>query len=97
MPLVNEPGPQGRHHANRPPISPFKYTVTRNDGGKPIPSDEPCLVIRAQDAFALPILQMYINHTLDAVSPALTNELLAHRERIRRWQEEHRDRVKLPD
>lgn len=71
-----------------------RYVVTRSDG-RPIPEDEPCFVVRGQDAFALRAIQDYINLTLDVVSPEVTGELLAHGERIRRWQQEHPP--KLPD
>ena len=71
-----------------------RYIVTRADG-RPIPEDEPCFIIRGQDAFALRAVQEYINLTLDVVSVAVTDELLAHRERIRKWQQDHP--VKIPD
>ena len=71
-----------------------RYIVTRADG-RPVPEDEPCFVIRAQDAFALRAVQEYINLTLDVVSEDVTGELLAHRERIRKWQQDNP--VKIPD
>ena len=71
-----------------------RYVVTRSDG-RPIPEDEPCFVIRGQDAFALRAIQEYINLTLDVVSEEVTGELLAHRERIRKWRMDHP--VKIPD
>lgn len=72
----------------------MKYIVTRSDG-TPIPDDEPCFVIRAQDAFAVKAIQEYINLTLDVVSNEMIVELLAHRETVRRWQ--HKNRIKIPD
>jgi hypothetical protein len=72
----------------------MKYTVTRTDG-TPIPPDEPCFVIRAQDLFAIKAVQAYIDLTRDLVRVEMTRELIAHRERIAHWQLEHRP--KLPD
>ena len=39
-----------------------KYTIIRNDGGAPIPEDEPCLVIRGQDKVATDMINAYIMH-----------------------------------
>jgi hypothetical protein len=71
-----------------------RYVVTRSDG-KPIPAGEPCFVIRGQDAFAVRAIQAYIDLTLDVVSPAVTAELIAHRERLIAWHTLHS--VKIPD
>ena len=71
-----------------------RYIVTRSDG-RPIPADEPCFVIRGQDAFALRAVQAYIDLTVDVVSVEVTKELRAHRERIAHWQIDHPP--KLPD
>ena len=73
-----------------------RYVVTRSDG-KPIPEDEPCFVIRGQDAFAIRAVQEYINLTLDVVGEEVTDELLAHCERIRKWQADPDHVVKIPD
>ena len=77
-----------------PPPGVGRYIVTRRDG-REIPDDEPCFVVRGQDAFAIRAIQAYIELTLDVVSGEVTGELLAHRERIRRWQADHGS--KLPD
>ena len=71
-----------------------RYIVSRSDG-RSIPDDEPCFVIRGQDAFALRAIQAYIDLTLDIVSPEVTRELRSHKERIAHWQIEHLS--KLPD
>ena len=71
-----------------------RYIITRRDG-KPVPEDEPCFVVRGQDAFALKIIQAYIDMTASVVSSEVTDELIKHEERIRWWQVEHRP--KLPD
>jgi hypothetical protein len=73
----------------------FRYMVTRRAEGPPIPADEPCFVVRGQDAFAMRAIQAYIELTLDVVSPEFTGQLIQHRERIRLWQASHPP--KLPD
>ena len=72
-----------------------KYIVLRGDAGNPIPENEPCFVIRAQDVFALRILRQYIKLTRLIVDEKVTNELLAHYKRIRDWQRTHP--IKIPD
>jgi hypothetical protein len=86
-----DPGPtKGEHMPDNQP----RYVVSRSDG-KPIPDGEPCFVIRGQDVFAVRAVQAYIDLTRDVVSPEVTSELLAHRERLREWHATQP--VKIPD
>jgi hypothetical protein len=71
-----------------------KYVVTRSDG-RPIPEDEPCFVIRGQDAFAIKAIDAYIELTRGVVTPEVTRELEAHRGRLVKWRTEYP--IKLPD
>jgi hypothetical protein len=71
-----------------------RYVVTRSDG-RPIPDGEPCFVIRGQDAFAVRAVQAYIDLTRFVVSPDVTAELTAHRDRLSAWRTAHP--VKIPD
>ena len=78
-----------------------RYQVRKSPhvGGDPIPEDEPCLVIRAQDQLATATLSAYIaryrrlpNHSREVV-----NELFAHLEQLVIWQDTHRDQIKTAD
>lgn len=92
MSYPNYPKPGVNYYGSREP----KFFVSRVDG-KHIPEDEPYFVIRGQDAFAMKVVQKYIDLTLDIVDPDLTLEMLKHREDIRIWQANNRDKVKIPD
>jgi len=72
----------------------MKYIVTRADG-KPIPEDEPCFVIRAQDIYAVTMVNYYMDRVGGRVSPEMYRELDEHLHRIIKWQEEHG--AKTPD
>lgn len=76
-----------------------RYIVTKAPGvdGPPIPDDEPCLVIRAQDVLAVPMLNKYIGLYVDMLTmQGLTDvqlsahpvlqDLLIHQTILREWQ-----------
>lgn len=69
-----------------------RYIVTKAEGvpGPPIPADEPCLVIRGQDALADFILGTYINRYVyvrgEIGDEKVVEELRAHRRALRQWQ-----------
>lgn len=70
-----------------------RYVVRKADGidGAPIPPDEPCIVIRAQDRLALNAIDHYIDlysHVPEA-SGDVVDELEQHRDAIEAWQAEH--------
>lgn len=77
-----------------------RYVVRKADhvDGPPIPEDEPCLVIRAQDALALAAMDHYIalyravcsQSAIPGAGSAVLEELDQHREAIVVWQAEHR-------
>lgn len=71
-----------------------KYIVTRT-GGKPIPEDEPCFVIRAQDMFAPVAVACYALAVKNSVSAEMREEIIDHIDRIDEWQVKHG--VKIPD
>lgn len=73
-----------------------KYVVSRSDG-TPVPEDEPCFVIRAQDMFSAKIVQMYIGLVEHLVDDDMVEELVAHFMRIKEWQRENKDKIKIPD
>lgn len=70
-----------------------RYVVRKADGigGKPIPEDEPCIVIRGQDVLARDMIDHYIavyGNTGNA-DPEVLHELRQHRDAIVDWQDEH--------
>lgn len=90
-----------------------RYIVQKAEGvgGDPIPADEPCLVIRAQDHLAPFVMQFYIDEyekragqaTVPGAGPgagpdqAVIAELREHLERLLDWQEANADKVKWAD
>ena len=86
---------------DEPPKWKPRYQVRKSPhvGGDPIPEDEPCLVIRAQDLLAPATLSDYIARyrRLPSYSPVVVHDLLAHLEQLVIWQEDHPDRVKVAD
>ena len=61
-------------------------------GGKPIPEDEPCLVIRGQDLQAVAMLKTYIAfyQTLGyAADPKVIADLEEHLDALIEWQGDH--------
>lgn len=79
----------------------MRYVVTKAEGigGDPIPPDEPCLVIRAQDVLAPGILDTYIAryNVLSAGDPGVVEELMVHRRKLTEWQMDHPGHVKVAD
>lgn len=75
----------------------MRYIVQKAPGvdGPPIPEDEPCLVIRAQDMFALDVMDFYLHHTANYLPLDVADELRDHRERLIEWRRTHK--TKLPD
>jgi hypothetical protein len=69
-----------------------KYRVERADG-KPIPPDEPCFVIRAQDRFAVQAVDAYIKLVEGHVSDQMIADLQWHAADIIRWQLDHPPKV----
>ena len=74
-----------------------RYVVQKAPGvgGNPIPEDEPCIVIRAQDKLALSTIDHYLAlwRALSSVAPGfdpqVLDELEQHRDAIEEWQREH--------
>lgn len=76
----------------------MKYEVLRVDGGKQIPVDEPCFVIRAKDVLAPSMLKLYLANCQGLNLPVEFQwEVEDHLEKVLLYQSEHRDLVKLPD
>lgn len=75
--------------------------------GKDIPQDEPLFLLRAQDVFAPDAVEGYATLLAAAAATAhpsrrmalsqQSSDVRAFADRMRRWQHEHRDRVKVPD
>jgi hypothetical protein len=65
---------------------------------KDIPDDEPVFLIRAQDEGAVSAINGYaeVAYSVGA-SDAFVEWVRTIADEIRDWQEEHRDRVKVPD
>lgn len=64
-------------------------------GGNPIPEDEPCLVVRAQDKLAVDVLRYYIdeyNEEIDA-DPKVIEELEEHLNHLILWQMSHPTKI----
>lgn len=70
-----------------------------------IPDDEPIFILRAQDKFAIKLLQMYRNLVRDGVKPKNRDSkfndwfenigsIIVH---FVHWQKNNRDKVKVPD
>jgi hypothetical protein len=79
-----------------------RYVVVKAPGvggHGPIPEDEPCIVIRAQDRLACSVLSFYLSEYQDraVVDDAVISELEAHREAVLAWQVAHPDKVKWAD
>jgi hypothetical protein len=79
-----------------------RYLVKKASGvdGPPIPEDEPCLVIRAQDVMAPMMLSTYIERYRKLAvepDPALVSDLLDHLEALVLWQAAHPDKIKQAD
>ncbi len=76
-----------------------RYVVQKAPGidGPPILADEPCIVIRGQDTFALPMIDHYlalygavVDETGEPASALLViDELQQHRDAIEEWQRDH--------
>lgn len=74
-----------------------KYIVSRTDG-TPVPIDEPYFVVRATDIFAAAMIRYYMDLTTKMNLPyEMTKELMAHLNRLSDWQDNNRDKVKIPD
>ena len=74
-----------------------RYVVQKAPGigGPPIPADEPCLVIRAQDILALSVMHHYLTKFvgLTGADSRVMAELMSHRDAITEWQAEHGAKV----
>lgn len=70
-----------------------RYVVRKADGvgGKPIPEDEPCLVIRGQDMLAVRMMRVYIDFytLLEDYEDAVVDELNEHLDDLLSWQSAH--------
>lgn len=71
----------------------MRYKVTKAEGidGPPIPDDEPCLVIRAQDVLCARMLLIYLESyaALPEHDPQVLAELARHYAAVHEWQAEH--------
>jgi hypothetical protein len=78
-----------------------RYVVQKAPGidGPPIPADEPCIVIRAQDVLALAMLDAYVGlyGAVQLVTgkgdDQVVDELEQHRRAIEDWQRDHPTKV----
>lgn len=71
-----------------------RYVVQKAEGvgGNPIPEDEPCIVIRAQDKLALDMIEHYLDRYGCDANPydeRIETDLRQHREAIVAWQTNH--------
>ena len=76
-----------------------RYVVQKAPGvgGNPIPEDEPCIEIRAQDKLALGVIDHYLaiyraicsHSAIPGAGSEVIEELEQHREAIEEWQREH--------
>ena len=86
---------------DEPPKWKPRYQVRKSPhvGGDPIPEDEPCLVIRAQDMLAPAALAWYIERyeALDHPDPGVIEDLLATAAELERWRSEHPFSIKRAD
>jgi hypothetical protein len=73
-----------------------KYVVTRTDG-TPVDPTEPVFVIRAKDAFALRIVDDYIDLVEGIVTPEMSDGLVKHRDKIDAWRFDNQELIKIPD
>lgn len=72
--------------------------IVNSHNGKPIPEDEPIIILRAQDDCVLNGLEHYYRMCESRNAP--TKHLESIRERInefRMWQRANHDKVKVPD
>lgn len=78
-----------------------RYLIQKAPGveGPPIPSDEPCLVIRGQDMLAPLMMSTYIERykAMPGHDATVISELLSHLEQLILWQEAHPEKVKRAD
>jgi hypothetical protein len=74
-----------------------RYVVTKAPGvgGDPIPPDEPCLVIRANDILAREMIAVYVIKYRDypEAQQKVLDELVEHYLAICSWQKEHQTRI----
>lgn len=77
-----------------------RYVVQKAPGigGDPIPEDEPCIVVRAQDQLALGVIDYYLAIyrailAHGAGDQQVLDELEQHRDAIEEWQVEHRTKL----
>jgi hypothetical protein len=79
------------------------YRVRKAPGvpGKPIPADEPILVVRGQDALAIPHTMAYGDRYLatygDKADPKVMESIQRLAFQMFLYQTEHPDRVKMAD
>lgn len=74
-----------------------KYGKVTTEYGD-IPDDEPVIVFRARDLQLVPALDAYVALCAAAGSPQRHLNLVQEtRERVRAWQQEHKDRTRVPD
>lgn len=70
-----------------------RYLVRKAPGvdGPPIPEDEPCLVIRAQDVLAVRMMRLYVDMytLLGDYDEQVVEELNDHLDRLVEWSMEH--------
>ena len=75
----------------------MKYIVTRTDE-TPLPTDEPCFVIRAQDKLALNMVSYYWQLSSAAGQPdEFLRQVDDHYAAVAEWQRTHQDKIKAAD
>lgn len=78
--------------------SKYGVAVTDVEGHSPIGEDEPIFIFRAQDANSVPALEAYAEKCIEkGTSSAHLEAIGSSIDNFRRWQEENRDKVRLPD
>ena len=77
-----------------------RYVVQKAPGigGNPIPEDEPCIVVRAQDQLAIAVIDHYLAIyrailTHGGGDQRVLDELELHRDAIEVWQRHHPTKI----
>jgi len=74
--------------------------IINEASGLPVPDDEPCMVFRARDIWAVHAIESYLSDIELGIGEKDTPHVTAVKERIeafRRFARDNRDRMKEPD
>ncbi|MEL6859323.1 MAG: hypothetical protein AAFO74_13130 [Pseudomonadota bacterium] len=75
-------------------------SIINEASGQPIPEDEPCMVFRARDIWAVYAIESYLSDVEVGIGEEDTAHVTAVKERIaafRQFAKDHPDRMKEPD